>query len=76
MYSTIELGQSSLLPVLIIFGDKSKRGRHQQTIPGNNVEMATTGGSTTAGNSSASRVNQVTDHVVGRVVEADRAEAC
>ena len=37
--------------------------------------MATTGGSTTAGNSSASRVNQVTDHAVGRVVEVDGAEA-
>ena len=37
--------------------------------------MATTGGSTTAGNPSASRVNQVTDQAVGRVVEVDGAEA-
>ena len=36
--------------------------------------MATTGGSTAAGNLSASRVYQVTDHAVGIVVEVDGAE--
>ncbi|CAN0006632.1 unnamed protein product, partial [Ascophyllum nodosum] len=53
-------GQSSFLPAALIdFRDKSKREeRHQETIPGNIGEMATTGGSTTAGISSASRVNQ------------------
>ena len=37
--------------------------------------MATTGGSTAAGNPSTSRVTEVTDHAVGRVVEVDGAEA-